>query len=75
MSFRVVLIENETKLQLRLNSLIVQKEEKEIWIPLDDIMMIVIDNMKTTITARMLCALSTHNIGVIVCDQDHLPMG
>ena len=23
----------------------------------------------------MLCALSTHNIGVIVCDQDHLPMG
>ena len=32
MSFRVVLIENETKLQLRLNSLIVQKEEKEIWI-------------------------------------------
>ena len=75
MGFRVVLIENETKLQLRLNSLIVIKEEKEIWIPLDDIMMVVIDNLKITITARMLCALSIHNIGVIVCDQEHLPMG
>ena len=75
MGFRVVLVENETKIQLRLNNLIVQKETKEIWIPLDDIMMIVIDNMKITITTRLMCALAMHNVGLVICDQDHHPIG
>ncbi len=75
MGFRVVLIENEVNLSTKLNSLIVHKGEDEIWIPLDDISMVVIDNLKINITTRMLCLLADYNIGVIFCNQEHLPIG
>lgn len=75
MGFRVVMIENEVTIGLKLNNLIIHKEEKDIWIPLDDISVLVVDNMKITLTTRMLCFIATHNIAVIFCDQDHLPIG
>ena len=37
MAFRVVLIENEVTIKVKLNNLIVTKEGEDIWIPLDDI--------------------------------------
>lgn len=43
MGFRVVLLENEVQIRLKLDNLIVRKEEKDIWIPLSDISMLVID--------------------------------
>lgn len=36
MAFRVVLIENEVTIKVKLNNLIVTKEGEDIWIPLDD---------------------------------------
>ena len=54
MGFRVVFIESEVKMSLKLNNLIVNKGEGDIWIPLDDISMVVIDNLKTSLSARML---------------------
>ena len=51
MGFRVVLLENEVQIRLKLDNLIVRKEEKDIWIPLSDISMLVIDNMRITVTA------------------------
>ncbi len=75
MGFRVVLIENEVNLSTKLNNLVVHRGEEEIWIPLDDISMIVIDNLKISITTRMLCLLADYNIGVILCNQEHLPIG
>ncbi len=41
MAFRVVLIENEVEIKVKLNNLIVTKEGNDIWIPLDDISIIV----------------------------------
>ena len=38
MGFRVVLLENEVQIRLKLDNLIVRKEEKDIWIPLSDIL-------------------------------------
>ena len=55
MGFRVVLLENEVQIRLKLDNLIVRKEEKDIWIPLSDISMLVIDNMRITVTARVIC--------------------
>ena len=34
----MVLVENEVSIQIKLNNLIIRKEEKDIWIPVDDLM-------------------------------------
>lgn len=75
MSFRVVLIENEVKLSLKLKNLVVNKDGQDIWIPLDDISIIVVDNLNTNITTRMLSILSEENISLVICDKNHLPSG
>lgn len=75
MSFRVILIESEVNLSVKLNNLVIHREENDIWVPIDDISMIVIDNLKINITSRMLCLLADHNVGVIICNQEHLPIG
>lgn len=75
MAFRVVLIENEVNIKLKLNNLIVIKEDKEIWIPIDDISTIVVDNLKINISSRMFSTLADNNVGVVICNQEHLPIG
>lgn len=75
MAFRVVLIENEANIHLKLNNLIVRISGDDIWIPLDDISMIVLDHPASTLTARLLCQLADSGIGVVICDQKHLPIG
>ena len=69
MAFRVVLIENEVAIKVKLNNLVITKNDKDIWIPLDDISMIVMDNLSTVITARLLCQLSEAGIGLMLCNQ------
>lgn len=75
MAFRVVLIENEVSIRVKLNNLIVTKEGNDIWIPLDDISMIVLDNLSSQLTTRLLCQLSEQGIGLMICNQEHLPTG
>lgn len=75
MGFRVVMIENEVSIRIKLDNLIIRKDEKDLWIPIDDISVLIIDNMNITMTTRMLYSLASHNVGVIFCNQEHLPIG
>ena len=75
MAFRVVLIENEVAIKVKLNNLIVTKDGEDIWIPLDEISMIVMDNLSSMLSVRLLCQLSEQGIGLMVCNQEHLPTG
>ena len=75
MGFRVVLLENEVDIRIKLDNLVFCKEGKDIWIPIDDISVLLIDSLKITVSARMLCALAAHNVAVIFCNQEHLPIG
>lgn len=75
MAFRVVLIENEVAIKVKLNNLIITKNGQDIWIPLDDISMIVMDNLSSMLSTRLLCQLSEQGIGFIICNQQHLPTG
>ena len=75
MGFRVVFIESNVDMHLKLNNLVINKDNKDIWIPIDDITILILDNVKISLTARMLCFLAEHNVGVIFCNQEHLPMG
>ena len=49
------------------------KGDLETKIPLSDIFALVIEDLTTTITARLLVELSDYNILVIFCNQKHLP--
>lgn len=75
MGFRVVLIESNVGIHLKLNNLVINTENRDIWIPIEDISILILDNTKITLTARMLSYLAEYNIGVILCNQEHLPMG
>lgn len=76
MAFRVLMIESEVTIKLKLCNLIITKGfENDIWIPLDDISMIVIDNLTTSITTRLLSILAEEGIAVVICDRKHLPIG
>lgn len=75
MAFRVILIESDVTIKVKLNNLIITKDENDVWVPLDDISMIVMDNLSTMLSARLLCQLSEQGIGFMVCNQEHLPTG
>lgn len=62
-------------MSIKLNNIIINKEGHDIWISVDDVSLLVIDNMKITLTSRMLSYLAEHNVGMIFCDAKHLPIG
>lgn len=75
MSFRVVLIESDVTIKVRLDNLIITKGCQDVWIPLNDLSMIVMDNLSSELSTRLLCKLSEYGIGLIICNQEHLPTG
>lgn len=75
MAFRIVFLENEHVMRIKLDNLVIERLEGDVWIPLSDISMLVVDNMATTLTTRMLSALAENNIGLVICDAKHHPIG
>lgn len=75
MSFRVVLIENGTKLRFKLDNLLVTIDGEDTWLPLSDISTIVVDNFDATISFRLLNSLSEENVCLVTCDYNHMPIG
>jgi len=75
MAFRVVFIENEVGVRMKLDNLVLETYEGEVWIPISDISTGVLDNLKITLTTRLLSMLATNNVTLIVCNEKHLPIG
>lgn len=74
MSWRIVVIENPSKLKLRQNQLLIAQTE-EISLPIEDLDVLIIDSYGITISAELLSFLATHKVTVILCDEKHLPCG
>lgn len=72
MAYRNIFISNEAKLRLRNKQLIVNNGE-ELSFPIEDIRSIVIDNVYTTLSAKLISKLSEDGVCVIVCDDRHTP--
>mgnify|MGYP005916102447 CR=1 FL=1 len=51
MGFRVVLIESNVGIHLKLNNLVINTENRDIWIPIEDISILILDNTKITLNA------------------------
>lgn len=75
MAFRIILIENQVTMKLKLSNLVITKNGEDIWIPLSDISIIILDNLMTSLTTRILVQLAEEGIGLVICDQKHLPVG
>lgn len=73
MTWRIVHINEVDKLSLNLNSLRVIKGDQDVKIPLGDIFALVIEDLTVSITTRLMIELSSNNILVLFCNQNHLP--
>ena len=74
MGWRNVVITNPSRLSLKLNQLKI-KQNKEYFVPLEDIATILIEDDQTVITARLLNELARYNIILYTTDEKHLPSG
>ncbi len=75
MNFRVVYISNNCKLNYKNNNLVVYNDKGETSIPLSDISVVLIENLSSSITTKLLSNLTQKKIVTITCDEHHLPNG
>lgn len=75
MSWRIVHIKEGNRLSLKLTNIEVVKNGESIYIPLQDISIIILEGQRTTITTRLLAKLSEYNIALITCNIKYEPIG
>ena len=73
MSFRTVVIEKRSKLDLQMGYLLVRQENESIRIFLDEINTLIIENPACCVTGCLLTELIKRKIKVIFCDEKHSP--
>lgn len=71
MAWRVVGIQNPARLSARDNQLIISQDE-EIYLPIEDLDALILDSY-ITVTSKLLTALATGGVTVVICDDKHLP--
>jgi len=74
MTWRIVLITSASKLDLKLNHLIIRSEEVR-RIHLSEIAVLVLENTAISMTAALLCEMCRRNIKIIFCDERRNPYG
>ena len=75
MTWRIVEIASNSKLELRLNYLIVRNVDtiRKVFIP--EIAVLIIEGTAVSLTAALLCELSRNKIKIIFCDEKRNPFG
>lgn len=74
MSWRVVIISSRSKLDYKINHLVVRNDDGEKRILLDDISVLICETTAISITVYLLAELIEHKIKVIFCDNQHNPI-
>lgn len=62
-------------MKLKLDNIIIYKEDYDYTIPLPDISLIIADGLNSSITTRLLASLAEYNICLLICDHTHTPCG
>ena len=75
MSFRTVVISNQSKLNYKNRFLVVKQDNDEKYIHLSEIDTIIVDSIAVSISSYLLKELSDSNINIIFCDEKHNPFG
>lgn len=75
MSFRTVVISNQSKLSYKNRFLVVKQDNDEKYVHLSEIDTIVVDSIAVSISTYLLKELSDSKINIIFCDEKHNPFG
>lgn len=75
MAFRSILISEATKINLDLNSIVIQFNKEDYHINLDEISTIVLDDARCLVSINLLSELCTKGINVVFTDAHHQPIG
>lgn len=75
MSFRTVVISNQSKLNYKNRFLVVKQDNDEKYIHLSEIDTIIVDSITVSISTYLLKELSDNKINIIFCDEKHNPFG
>lgn len=73
MTYRCIRVKHANELKLKHNSLLAKIEEREVSIPLEDIAIILIEDNECSLTGKLIASLSSYYIGLIICDDKHMP--
>ncbi len=72
---RVLCFENPAQLSLKLEQLVVRRDEEVRTLPIEDIGVVVLDHKQITITHALISALLANNVAIVTSDDKHLPVG
>lgn len=75
MSFRTVVISNQSKLSYKNRFLVVKQDNDEKYVHLSEIDTIIVDSIAVSISTYLLKELSDSKINIIFCDKKHNPFG
>lgn len=75
MSWRVVVISSNSKLDYKMNYLIVRNADSIKRIHISEISVLLIESTAVSLTAYLLCELSKMKVEVIFCDEKRCPLG
>lgn len=75
MSFRTVVISNQSKLSYKNRFLVVKQDNDEKYVHLSEIDTIIVDSIVVSISTYLLKELSDSKINIIFCDEKHNPFG
>ena len=73
MSFRTVVVEKRSKLDLRMGYLVIRQGDSVIRVFLDEINTLIVENPACCVTGCLLSELIKRKIKVIFCDEKHSP--
>ena len=73
MSFRTVVIEKRSKLDLRMGYLVIRRDDDTVRIFLDEINTLIVENPACCVSGCLLAELVKRKIKVIFCDEKHSP--
>ena len=75
MSWRVVVVSSNSKLDYKMDYLIVRNAESAKRVHISEISVLLIESTAVSLTAYLLCELSKRKISVIFCDEKRCPIG
>ncbi len=75
MSFRTVVITNQSKISYKNRFLVVKKNNDEKYVHLSEIDTVIVDSISVSISTYLLKELANNKINIIFCDEKHNPFG
>lgn len=75
MSFRTVLVNKASRINLDLNNMVIFYDEEKFYINLDDITTIILEDPRCNVSLRLLTELCVKGINLVFTDTSHMPVG